>query len=91
MLLAARYSLIGVMPTVPSVVVGSLLVCSLDAWMLGSFACAGDVYGNDPVALGQSFAWLQMMPFVGKQRRASLQSLHYNKERATAACECLNS
>jgi DHA1 family tetracycline resistance protein-like MFS transporter len=60
-----KYCLIGMMPTVPSVAVGSLLVCSLDAWMLGSFASAGDVYGNDPAALGQSFAWLQMMPFIG--------------------------
>ena len=60
-----KYTLIGLRPTVPSVVVGSLLVCSLDSWMLGTFACAGDVYGADPAALGQSFAWLQMMPFVG--------------------------
>ena len=48
-----------------STVVGYLLVPSLDSWMIGTFACAGDVHGDDPAALGQSFAWLQMMPFVG--------------------------
>ena len=59
-----KYSLIALRPTVPSVVVGYLLVPSLDSWMIGTFACAGDVHGDDPAALGQSFAWLQMMPFV---------------------------
>ena len=60
----AKYLLIGLRPSVPSVAFGHLLVCTLDSWMLGTFAAAGDVHRQHPAKLALAHARLQMFPFV---------------------------
>ena len=64
---AFKFALVGLRPTVSSLVVSNLLVvATVYSWLLGTFAAVGDVHGADPQGLALAQSRLQLMqPLAG--------------------------
>ena len=61
-----KFSLVTLRPTIGSIIFGNyIMVLNVYAWMMGTYAAAGDVHGDDPAALTLAQSRLQLMPQLG--------------------------
>jgi MFS family permease len=61
-----KFALIALRPTIGSIIAGNLImVLNVYAWMLGTYACVGDVHGDDATALTLAQSRLALMPQLG--------------------------